>query len=427
VLKVTERYAGKGLLDDDADSPWKFLSNASFSSEMIPMLLRHFQFYVTFTFCISCYGQEPRWFTVDLDSAPQDRWREVILAFQPEIETAFSFLKKMIPDTSISYFNKIKNQINLPFPYDEELNGISSLLYTPYEDVLAVNLFYEWMSYSLYWKENINDNTSISSISIVTENRNGRILHGHNLEFDYKEYLTKITITVDFKKKGVTMYTGTTFAGFVGLYAGQNPLKYTISINYREDMDLYHLYYPSLNGTESVISLFVRDLLARDDLCYAEVVELLSIQILVTPCYFVVAGISSGEGVVLSRSVKRTVHYEYLNSSNEKWYIQQMNADLWQLFPLVPSWVLPAVQMDLLTRAKISYGSFYKVLSKVLAVSDTVYTVVMSAANPEHYSTHIHLDSLIKRRRRRMFKFGYFIQILRNKMKQMKRNQSKRK
>jgi len=96
--------------------------------------------YSAFTFCVSGYVEkEAKRFTVNLDIPPMEKWKEVILANRVQMEFFILITKLTVPDISISYFEKIKNQIRLPFPYNEELYGISSLLNkTSFHEVLLV-------------------------------------------------------------------------------------------------------------------------------------------------------------------------------------------------------------------------------------------------------------------------------------------------
>ncbi|XP_077738640.1 N-acylethanolamine-hydrolyzing acid amidase [Canis aureus] len=67
--------------------------------------------------------------------------------------------------------------------------------------------------------------------SIVAQDSRGHIYHGWNLDYPFENFLNKLTVDVQFIKNGQVAFTGTTFVGYVGLWTGQSPYKFTVSGN----------------------------------------------------------------------------------------------------------------------------------------------------------------------------------------------------
>ena len=55
-----------------------------------------------------------------------------------------------------------------------------------------------------------------------------------NLDFNLAGLLRNLTIEVDFQTKGQTVFTATTYAGYVGVLTGMRPGAFSISLDQRE-------------------------------------------------------------------------------------------------------------------------------------------------------------------------------------------------
>ncbi|MEE6521810.1 hypothetical protein FKM82_020129, partial [Ascaphus truei] len=65
--------------------------------------------------------------------------------------------------------------------------------------------------------------------SIIAQDEKGNIYHGRNLDYSFGGLLRNLTTDLDFVKDGQIAYTGTTFLGYIGLWTGQSPYKFTVS------------------------------------------------------------------------------------------------------------------------------------------------------------------------------------------------------
>uniref|UniRef100_A0A8C0BHM7 N-acylethanolamine acid amidase n=1 Tax=Buteo japonicus TaxID=224669 RepID=A0A8C0BHM7_9AVES len=102
----------------------------------------------------------------------------------------------------------------MPQPFAGEILGMCKALGISLGDGVLLNFAYESTAFCT---------------SIVAQDDKGNIYHGRNLDYDFVDILSKITIDVRFIKSGQIAYQGTTFLGYVGLWTGQSPHKFTIS------------------------------------------------------------------------------------------------------------------------------------------------------------------------------------------------------
>ncbi|XP_009584070.1 PREDICTED: N-acylethanolamine-hydrolyzing acid amidase-like, partial [Fulmarus glacialis] len=102
----------------------------------------------------------------------------------------------------------------MPQPFAGEILGLCKALGISLGDGVLLNFAYESTAFCT---------------SIVAQDDKGNIYHGRNLDYDFVDILKKITIDVQFIKSGQIAYQGTTFLGYVGLWTGQSPHKFTIS------------------------------------------------------------------------------------------------------------------------------------------------------------------------------------------------------
>ena len=68
----------------------------------------------------------------------------------------------------------------------------------------------------------------------MARDTSGNMYHARNLDYGFVGLLHNITIEVDFQRSGTTVYTGTTFAGFVGLMTGQRTTRVLLSLLIKE-------------------------------------------------------------------------------------------------------------------------------------------------------------------------------------------------
>ncbi|XP_075058745.1 N-acylethanolamine-hydrolyzing acid amidase-like isoform X2 [Mixophyes fleayi] len=284
-------------------------------------------------------------------------------------------MKYQLSKSIICYMADIYLDFYVQEPYAGEMRGIAKTVGVRPCEVVLINLYYE---------------TIMACTSIITEDKEGNIYHGRNMDLFLANMFKKITMDVDFIKNGQIAYTGTTFVGFVGLWTGQSPYKFTISANSREKNNVLWKNTLSMLLNRSPVSWLIRNTLneAPD---YQSAVSQLSNTPIISEMYFTVAGAKPGEGAAITRDRNGAADVEHLNASNGTWFLLQTNYDRWLTQPRHDNRRdIGIAALNSTEQENINKVSLYEVLSipKVLN-RGTVHTTMMSAAFPQDYVSWI--------------------------------------
>ena len=325
-------------------------------------------------------------YTVNLDLPAQDRFHDVAVDYADDLKTFVKELQQIVPQEVIDVVDVIAASVDkhIRAPYAAEMVGVSLAAGVALGDVVLANLLYEITAFS--------HSPSKMCTSIVAEVMNGTIYHGRNLDYGtFTDLLRNVTAIVDYQQGGETVYTGTTFVGMVGLLTGQKPYGYTITLDERDQGDWWmNLIEGLADGTDGVTSLLIRDTLAGD-YTFEAAIDKLAYSPLIAPCYIIVGGTTSGQGVVITRDRVSAVDLWYLNALGGQWFLVETNYDHWTTPPPHDDRQDPAIKaMNATGRANINAPALFSVLSiPPVMNSATTYTVTMSAAIPELYNTWV--------------------------------------
>uniref|UniRef100_A0A667Y9I9 N-acylethanolamine-hydrolyzing acid amidase n=1 Tax=Myripristis murdjan TaxID=586833 RepID=A0A667Y9I9_9TELE len=295
---------------------------------------------------------------ISLDEAPDVRWAPLLKVFD------IDYLKKAAADVIDTTVPKWVHHAlapvvaamekYIPQPYAGEIRGMASHFGASLADVIILNFAYE---------------ISAFCTSIVAQDTNGHVYHGRNLDYPH-DVLRNLTVNINFLKNGEVMYSGTSFAGYVGLWTGQSPNKFTISGDQRGDEHWWEWWKNAVSAfllKRSPVSWLVRETLEGAEDFQDAVIRLSKIPI-ITGVYYIVGGIWAREGAVITRDRKGPVDIWILDSLSGGWYRVETNYDHW----------LPPPAKD--------HRRCHCLISCLLFPRNTVYTAVMSAATPEKYT-----------------------------------------
>lgn len=344
--------------------------------------------YLVVTVCQANSAVPAPRYVVNLDLEAQDRWTHIVADYREDLQTLLKYIKAMVSPEVVALASFIGDNIEkyVPEPYSLELVGVSIAGDVTLGDALLGNIIYEVTAF------NRSKLALEACTSIVAEALNGTLYHGRNLDYHFTDVLRNMTVVVDFQSGGKTVYTGTTFVGYIGLLTGQRPHAYTISLDERNSGDWWMNALEAIAaGTNGIASFLIRNTLADTSLSFDDAVTKLSYEPLIAPCYIIVGGLQSTEGVVITRNRIAALDIWWLDAVEGRWFLVETNYDHWEPPPSSDDRRDPAIKaMNETGRNSLSVTSLYKVLSTPPILNDgTTYTVTMSASIPELYNAWI--------------------------------------
>mmetsp|Transcript_4953 Transcript_4953/g.7413 ORF Transcript_4953/g.7413 Transcript_4953/m.7413 type:complete len:401 (+) Transcript_4953:25-1227(+) len=258
-------------------------------------------------------------FTIDYDTKPRDRFKEVSTHYRDNIVEVFNVAMDEIPNF-VSDFFKLVHGIWWVLHHEkyEELLGIVDAVNHPnvtISNVVMVNCLYELEGWCT---------------SIIAKQTNGTILHSRNLDFHIQQ-MRDNTYRARFTKGGNYLYDAVMFAGNVGVYTGMKEGAFSISQNTRAPNKHY------VGVIENLIMLFTgfreQSWIIRDSLESCGDWDCAYDKLRNEPFnalgYIILAGVKDDEGVVISRKRFGPAHEDFLNTTNGTWYVVQANHDHW--------------------------------------------------------------------------------------------------
>jgi len=190
-------------------------------------------------------------------------------------------------------------------------------------------------------------------------------------------------VNLEWKRGGETLFKSVNFAGFIGVYNGVRPQRFTVTANERFDRNggfMGILKWLMGDRSANWMTLLVREVMEKAD-SYAESVHLLSKTPVIAPVYYIVAGNSSGQGSVIARSRHGIVDMRRLNvsSSPNGWYLLQTNYDPASKPPFFDDRRTPGNEcMRTLARKRVGFEGLFNVLSSTSNLNKlTAYTTLM--------------------------------------------------
>uniref|UniRef100_A0A8D3DBY4 N-acylethanolamine-hydrolyzing acid amidase n=1 Tax=Scophthalmus maximus TaxID=52904 RepID=A0A8D3DBY4_SCOMX len=312
---------------------------------------------------------------VSLDEGPELRWKPLLQVFDVEFlrragaEVIDSTVPKWVHQALAPVVVALEKYI--PPPYAGEIRGMASLFGGSLSDIVILNFAYE---------------ISAFCTSIVAQDKNGSVYHGRNLDYPHP-VLRNLTVNVVFLKNGEVAYRGTSFAGYVGLWTGQSPHKFTVSGDQRGSDHWWNWWKNFVSAFllgRTPVSWLVRETLAEAENFQDAVMRLSKIPI-ITGVYYIVGGVRAGEGVVITRDRKGPADIWPLDPVNGGWYRVETNYDHW-LPSRDPRRYAASKALNATGQDHINMDTLYQVLSQFPVCNGiTVYTTTMSAAHPEKY------------------------------------------
>lgn len=324
-------------------------------------------------------------YVINLDLPPNQRWKEIcsVPAFQNITQYLVNSVVSVLPDQGkeINYIGELLNKYYFPQEYAQEIQGCAQYLGVPYGWVTILNLGYE---------------VSDACTSIVAQTADGKIYHARNLDFwdgmGFTDSLKDIAVEISFQKSGKTLFKATSFAGFVGVLSGFKDKAFSMTIDTRFYPDgISELFYEIIAAiTEknaSLVTFLAREVMTNE-YDFESAVANLSNDTLIADVYYIVAGVSAGQGVVISRNRLNAADVWRLDAASGRWFEVETNYDHWEQPPWYDDRVVPANNaMNAMGQSGLTLDGMFKVLSiKPVLNLQTTYTILSCPADGTYKS-----------------------------------------
>ncbi|XP_065261547.1 N-acylethanolamine-hydrolyzing acid amidase [Emys orbicularis] len=316
---------------------------------------------------------------VSLEQEPRQRWLPALRHFDPAFLRAAlaRVIDETVPKWVHAAIRPVAEELEffIPQPFAGEILGICKALGISIGDGILINLAYEFSAFCT---------------SIVAQDSKGNIYHGRNMDYAFGDILRKITIDVQFMQNGQVAYKGTTFIGYVGLWTGQSPHKFTISGDERDKGRWWENAIAAFLSRNVPVSWLVRDTLGKAADFQAAILKLAATPI-IADVYYIVAGTSPKEGVVITRNRRGPADIWPLEPTAGAWFRVETNYDHWTTPPPFDNRRTAAIKaLNATGWENINFETLFQVLSVRPVLNNyTIYTTVMSAAVPDKYMSRI--------------------------------------
>ena len=103
------------------------------------------------------------------------------------------------------------------------------------------------------------------------------------------------------------MYSGVTFAGYIGILTGQKPYAFTVTLDERDKGFEWENIFQLLLAKTTPVGFFLRSLLASEDSHFDYAVQEISRVEMIAPAYIILGGVQKGEGAVITRARTKAI------------------------------------------------------------------------------------------------------------------------
>lgn len=333
-------------------------------------------FVAVFAFLVCVFGDHPPpFFTIDMNQPANVRWAETCNRMGVEAAKVVDFFQTVLPSNISAAFEKVADDYYkiLGEPYKSETDYFALCMNRTVNEIIMTNLIYDLV---------------VGCTSILALSPDGKILHGRNQDFplDFKNDTCNFVFTWN----GQETFRAVSFFAYLGIPTGQKPNKFTITIDGRHNESLID------NIANIDKKYFPSGWLARDVLTncstYDDALQVLTTEKIQTSIYYIIGGVT--EGAVVTRSADKTWDVWNLSVSNyadDNWYILETNYDHWTPAPTTDDRRDAGIKWMNETGAdNIDPVTLFDVLAIPPVYNVwTLYTIIMSAANPEMWDATI--------------------------------------
>jgi len=309
-------------------------------------------------------------YTINLDLPPEQRWIEPAKDHKKYILLMVDVLNALfLSKSNYNLTSELLNATKVPEEYQREMQGMADALGLTYRDALLANMFYEVSAYApmatlpVEWR----GLSTRSCTSIIAQNSNGTVFHGRNQ--DYPPPFSPLQFDAVVTKGGKVVWEGTTFAGTVGVGGTCIvPNGFSVSVNARGAMTPdFPTAVASAKRGDWIFPFLTRAVCERAG-AFEDSVQWVSNQPMISPGYFIMAGVAPGEGAVVTHNATDSAYLWRLKDGYPKgadaWFLLQTNYDNWEAPPSGDDRRDPGIKsMEAVGPSAINFDTLWTVLS----------------------------------------------------------------
>jgi len=324
---------------------------------------------------------------INLDLPPMERWTALGAEYKSKAPAVIEYLENFVPKWAMPVVEAIAAGIRPYFSdYGDEMIGVAKAMGLKIGDVVAMNLIYQLESLGLncstwnntgptvpndpgcmavdpdqkwcYCKNNsaLLDAHGILRArpvqagpglctSVVAEDAQGHVHHGRNLDWNLPTVIRDMVVDIEFQRANRTVFVGTGVVGFMGLVNGmrldaQGRGLYSTSIDARgKGGKVLKNLLEALTHKAMTPAQHLRKVFETQD-TFDAAMDALATGPLVNEIYYISAGSSPGEGMVISRDrnnggilSKAADRWALNTSAPNGWFRLETNYDHWEPAP----------------------------------------------------------------------------------------------
>lgn len=177
-----------------------------------------------------------------------------------------------------------------------EVQAIAELTGLPFDKLFFLNFMYEFSTFK-------------ACTGTIVRTSEGKILHGRNLDFEMWELFSKLVANVEYYNGDKKLYSVDTVVGSVFALTGIRHGAFSLNVDTRKAKDFSQDLISILKNNAIPTVWLVRKTL-EEQTTYAAAMKRLKTEVIGGPVYFILAGLSGNEGIVIERDTNQT-HASY--------------------------------------------------------------------------------------------------------------------
>ncbi len=272
---------------------------------------------------LNTYNPHPaKQYSINLEDNYLQRWSQIMTENKQDVLDVVNLAQRLyapigcddLPDSVFESYDP---------EFAAEVEAVAQLLEVPTSHVFWLNVMYEAYTYCT---------------SIVVQDENNFVFHGRNLDYDFTTPIAKVSYQINYYKDGKIAFRTNVLGGFIGFITAEKPGIFSISANQRTSPNVNKMkvwdrilgrginYLELFFNKRTNLLMNVRRVVETAE-SYQEAIDMLTNNTSIAPAYYIVSGVKSNEGAVITMGRDGLYDLTTLNVENGTWFLVQTNYD----------------------------------------------------------------------------------------------------